>query len=264
MTKSDHTSHETAVEEAAKSGKKGSSPRKSALERIREESQRLLAPAQNEDSPDAEPEPENAEWQKEFFANYRLQSAQIPRRFWNKTLENFEAKEKLRKDLVQAARDFVKGFNRDVKQGLLMEGDVGTGKSHLAVAILREIIRKGYSGLYYNSPDLLRDIRATFNDNAGVTEDDLLEEITEVDLLVLDDVGAEKVSEFVLDRFYLIINKRYEGCKPMILTTNLLEETLRVRLGDRIVSRLDEMCQRFPKFPKDDFRRLMIEKQRAI
>ncbi|MBI1784367.1 ATP-binding protein, partial [Candidatus Sumerlaeota bacterium] len=135
------------------------------------------------------------------------------------------------------------------------------GKTHLAVAILCEIIRKGYSGLYYNSPDLLRDIRATFDENSSGNEDELLQEITEVDLLVFDDLGAEKVSDFVLDRFYLIVNKRYEGCKPIIVTSNYDEEILRARFGDRILSRLDEMCARFDRFPKQDFRRLSLEKQ---
>jgi len=201
---------------------------------------------------------QDLEWQKQFFSNHRLRTAQIPRRFWNKTLKNFETKDALRRTLVRDAQNFIKGFNfeNEFPQGLLMVGEVGCGKSHLAVAILREVIEKGYTGLYYNSPDLLRDIRATFHDDAEITEDDLLQEINEVDLLVLDDLGAEKVSDFVLDRFYLIVNKRYEGCKPMIITTNLTdEETLRNRLGDRIMSRFCEMCQFFKQFPREDFRR---------
>ena len=136
-----------------------------------------------------------------------------------------------------------------------MIGPVGCGKSHLAVAILREIIAKGYSGLYYNSPDLLRDIRATFDEGRDVTEEDLLDEVTTTDLLVFDDVGAERSTEFVLDRFYLIINKRYEACKPVIVTTNLDHEELEERLGTRILSRLLEMCNLFGPFPEEDWRR---------
>lgn len=204
----------------------------------------------------------NPDWQREFFAHHRLSSSRIPRRFWNKTLENFRARDVMRRRLLSESREFVQkfSFKDHFPSGLLMMGPVGSGKSHLAAAILREVVMKGYSGLYYNSPDLLRDIRATFNnDETGITEDELLEQITMTDLLVLDDVGAEKISEFVLDRFYLIVNKRYEECKPMIVTTNLDEETLRNRLGGRVVSRLHEMCSQFPPFPEEDYRRKLMQ-----
>jgi DNA replication protein DnaC len=198
------------------------------------------------------------EAQREFFLRLRLQRAQIPRRFLNKSLKNFRAT-----DVDEApagkwgrgVRQGVQPEGRRACRGLIMEGPVGCGKSHLAVAILREVIEKGYSGLYYNSPDLLAEIRATYSNDEGPSEDTILEEVAGVDLLVLDDLGAEKVSGFVLDRFYLIINKRYENCKPIIVTTNLDQETLINRLGERIVSRLLEMCQEFKHFPEVDYRR---------
>jgi DNA replication protein DnaC len=211
------------------------------------------------EAPDAAAVPE---WQREFFVQHRLSSARIPRRFAGKTLDNFRGKDVMRRRLLAEAREFVHkfSFKDHFPSGLLMIGPVGSGKSHLAASILREVVAKGYSGLFYNSPDLLRDIRATFNNEpGGISEDELLEEITMVDLLVLDDVGAEKISEFVLDRFYLIVNKRYEECKPLIVTTNLDEETLRNRLGERVVSRLYEMCSPFPPFPEEDFRRKMMQ-----
>jgi DNA replication protein DnaC len=197
------------------------------------------------------------EAQREFFLQLRLQRAQIPRRFLNKSLKNFKAADTTRRQLVSGAEAFIKGFNLkgEFYPGLIMEGPVGCGKSHLAVSILREVIAKGYTGLYYNSPDLLAEIRATYSNDEGPSEDTILEELAEVDLLVLDDLGAEKVSGFVLDRFYLIINKRYENCKPIIVTTNLDQETLINRLGERIVSRLLEMCQEFKHFPEVDYRR---------
>jgi DNA replication protein DnaC len=200
-----------------------------------------------------------ADWQEEFHQRRRLEAARIPPRFSAKGLENFETgRNKMRKDLVHAATMYISGFTlkgTNFPKGLLMSGPVGCGKSHLAVAMLKEIIAKGYSGLYYNSPDLLRDIRATFDNKNELTEDDLLEEVTSTDLLVFDDIGAERSSEFVLDRFYLIINERYEGCKPVIVTTNLNEIEMEDRLGKRIVSRLYEMCESFAKFPDEDWRR---------
>lgn len=210
----------------------------------------------------ARPEPPevDAEWQRKFFAERRLGAAQIPRRFMNKTLDNFEKRDVARRHLVEHARHFIGAFDlaAAAPQGLLMTGPVGCGKSHLAVAILRGVIEKGHSGLYYNSPDLLRDIRSTFDESSELTEDELIEHVSEVDLLVLDDLGAEKISDFVLDRFYLIVNKRYEECRPLIVTTNLDEETLRNRLGGRILSRFDEMCPRFGPFPQEDYRRRLM------
>lgn len=207
--------------------------------------------------PAARVEPMAIDEQREFFLQHRLRQAQIPRRFLNKSLKNFRSADAVRRQLVKGAEAFVKGFNLkgEFYPGLIMEGPVGCGKSHLAVSILREVIAKGYTGLYYNSPDLLSEIRATFSNDQGPSEDDILEELANVDLLVLDDLGAEKVSGFVLDRFYLVINKRYENCKPIIVTTNLDQETLINRLGDRIVSRLLEMCQEFKHFPTEDYRR---------
>ena len=201
--------------------------------------------------------------QKDVFQALRREEAQIPRRFWKKTIKDFRVRSTLGHNLVGLAKSFVTSFDfeKEYPKGLLMIGGVGSGKSHLAVAILCEVIAKGYSGLYYNSPDLLRDIRATFDSEGDVTEDAILDKITEVDLLVLDDLGAEKVSEFVLDRLYIVVNKRYEGCKPMIVTTNLEVEELEARLNKRIVSRFFEMCAIFGPFPEHDYRRRIMDGQ---
>jgi DNA replication protein DnaC len=207
------------------------------------------------------------EWQREFYAARRLERARIPARFAGKTLETFSARDKPRQRLVEDARVFIAGFNLKSgaptgvpgDTGLRMQGPVGCGKSHLAVAILREVIKKAYSGLYYNSPDLMRDLRATIDRNSETTEDSLLEEVTSTDLLVFDDIGAEKMTEYVLDRFYLIVNERYEMCKPIIVTTNLSLEDMEARLGKRITSRIIEMCAPIGPFPDEDWRRRMMQ-----
>lgn len=234
----------------------GPEPVRTKRRLVRSTEVKTPAPAEANEHPELD-----VDWQREFFMQQRLKSAQIPRRFWNKTFQNFTAKDSLRRRIVDLCQRFCQSFNfeKEFPRGLLMIGQVGCGKSHLAVSILREAIGKGYSGLYYNSPGLLREIRATFSGESGVTEDDLFDEINEVDLLVLDDLGAENVSGFVLDRLYLIINKRYEGCKPIIITTNLELEELRNRMGDRIVSRLIEMCHAVDTFPREDYRRRHLE-----
>ena len=198
------------------------------------------------------------DWQAGFVARVRLEKARIPKRFLDKTLDSFKpARSAKRKEVLAAARSFVNSFNfkAGVPLGLLIKGVVGCGKTHVAVAILKEVIAKGYTGLYYNMVDLLSDIRATYDDRSPLSESELLEELNEPDLLVLDDLGAEKSAEWVNDRLYLIVNRRYESARPIMVTTNLSEEELVKKLGERIVSRLREICQGFPPFPDEDYRR---------
>ncbi len=204
---------------------------------------------------------DDIEWQRQFFSDRRLEGARIPRRFWKKNLGNFIARDKKRRELVRDAKRFVQSFSFDDEypRGLLLRGEVGCGKSHLAIAILREIIDKGYTGLFYNSPALLQEIRDTFDAQNPRTESALIDELLETDLLIFDDLGAEKSSEWTLDRFYLIINKRYESCKPIIVTTNLDKYQLKERLGDRILSRLVEMCEFMGDFPPEDYRRRKLK-----
>lgn len=204
---------------------------------------------------------DDVEWQRRFFSDRRLDGARIPRRFWKKNLGNFIARDKKRRELVSDSKRFIESFNFEAEypRGLLLIGEVGCGKSHLAIAILREIIDKGYTGLFYNSPALLQEIRDTFDAQNPRTESSLIDELLETDLLVFDDLGAEKSSEWTLDRFYLIINKRYESCKPIIVTTNLDKHQLKERLGDRILSRLVEMCEIMNGFPPEDYRRRKLK-----
>ena len=208
------------------------------------------------------------EWQAQYLAELRLERARIPRRFLGKTFDSFKTGSSAkRKAIFDAAKGWVNTFKLELNDaqreldkpfkdsGLLIQGVVGCGKTHLAVAILQAVIRKGYSGLYYNMPDLLSDIRATYSNDSSVTESDLLEEINQPDLVVLDDLGAEVARDWVNDRLYLIVNRRYESCKPVIVTTNLSLEELTEKLGERTVSRLCEMCHAFAEFPAEDYRK---------
>ncbi len=201
---------------------------------------------------------ESPDWQQEFLIKTRLKMARIPERFKPKTLDTFRIeRNKKRKAILEAAKSYIDSFNfkKGAPMGLFMTGSVGCGKTHMAVAVLQEIIKKGYTGLYYNMVDLLSDIRATYADNANLSEDELLKEITLPDLLVLDDLGAERTSGWVNERLYLIINRRYESGKPVLVTTNLGYEELAEKLGKRTVSRLCEICETSPEFPDEDYRR---------
>lgn len=194
-------------------------------------------------------------WKKEQ-ASERLLAARIPKRFEKKTLDSYLTKgpDRLREELKSNAKSYAKTFSRDEDRGIVLYGGTGTGKTHLAVGMLKEIINRGYSGVYYNVTELLNDLRSSYSKDSDLTEHSLLERIHTADIVVFDDVGAEAPSNWVLDRLYLMFNRRYENAKPVIITTNCTRGELKERVGERITSRLYEMCFPLGKFPEEDYR----------
>jgi DNA replication protein DnaC len=100
----------------------------------------------------------------------------------------------------------------------------------------------GHTVAIYSLPRLLAEIRSTFEDTGGGSYTAFMDRLTEVDLLHIDDVGAEKTSEWVLEQLYAIVNARYEDERAMVITTNLDHAELREQIGERTVSRLIEIC----------------------
>jgi DNA replication protein DnaC len=170
------------------------------------------------------------------------------------------------------------GFVRDypaTEKGLLLMGPSGVGKTHLAVAALKELIRRGHSGLFCDYRELLKEIQASYNPSSESTEMGILEPVRRVEMLVLDDLGASKPSAWVLDIIGLVLNARYNEKRMTIVTTNYFDEsessappaklpggqrltvkedTLADRIGARMRSRLFEMC-RTVEVNAPDFRR---------
>jgi DNA replication protein DnaC len=148
-----------------------------------------------------------------------------------------------------------------IKNSLLLYGRVGSGKTHLAVAALKKMMDMGLDGRFWNVNDLFREMRAKFGEGQG--DETLLDDLMECDVLVLDDLGTHRSTDFVLDRLYLIINQRYEAMKPIIVTTNLELGQLYEEFEERIGSRLNEMCF-LVSFMGEDFRMRAVEKQRKL
>lgn len=132
---------------------------------------------------------------------------------------------------------------------LYLTGPRGTGKTHMAAAIIREIVldktpSHSLSGLQWTSaPDLLLEIRATFRDGSERSEKEIIEQYSNCKLLVLDDLGAEKTSGWSLQTLYTIIDRRYREERQTIITSNLSLDELAAQVDDRIASRLSELCR---------------------
>lgn len=193
------------------------------------------------------------ECRKHQLVAERLSEARIPQKFLNKTLENFKGRQRIINEARESAQTYVQGFHlREEMKGLLIMGTAGSGKSHIAIAILKEIIKKGYTGLYFSVPELLKQMRETYGSESDQSETSILDMVSKADLLVLDDLDL--TSAWDRDRLYLLINRRYELNKPTIVTTSVELEQLKTQLSPRIVSRLYEMCQHLFDLPSEDYR----------
>jgi DNA replication protein DnaC len=147
--------------------------------------------------------------------------------------------------VVRVVRAYVDALDENLREGrgIWFQGDIGTGKTTLAMLISATALREGHSVAIYSLPRLLGLLRESFDEGSEATLSMLLERLAAVELLHIDDLGAEQSSPWVLEQLYTIVNTRYEDGKAIVLTTNLDPTTeLREQIGTRTVSRLVEMC----------------------
>jgi DNA replication protein DnaC len=156
--------------------------------------------------------------------------------------------------LTREIRQFVRdiGANLDKGRGLWLFGDVGTGKTSLAMLVSKAALEAGRSVAIYSMPRLLSDIKETYEDRSERSYMQLFERLVGVDLLHIDDLGAEKRTDWVLEQLYSIINERWQEQRSIVVTTNLIDvDELREQIGPRTVSRLHEMCDLIPIMGRD-------------
>ena len=158
------------------------------------------------------------------------------------------------KAAVSEVRAFVEELDQRLAEGrgLWLFGDTGTGKTTLAMLISKAALESGHTVAIYSLPKLLARIRRTYDTEPG--GDNYLtffERLTSVDLLHIDDLGAEKRSDWVLEQLYALINERYEAQRSVLITTNLPHQELEEQIGPRTVSRLTQICDEVPLFGED-------------
>ncbi|MBV9164532.1 MAG: ATP-binding protein [Solirubrobacterales bacterium] len=178
-------------------------------------------------------------------------SAVIPRRYRDVAFERPPVTD-IDPHVVSATRHYTDTIDQqmDSGRGLWFMGPVGTGKTTLAMLVSKAALEAGRSVAIYSLPRLLNEIRDIHR--AERSHIDLLDRLTAVDLLHIDDVGAERKNEWVLEELYSIVNGRYEEQRSIVITTNILDrEALRDQISERTVSRLTEMCDELPLLGED-------------
>jgi DNA replication protein DnaC len=201
-----------------------------------------------------------------------LERSNVPRRYKKCRFNNFEDQNDSLRDALALSKKFVKNFPAQ-EVGLLFIGPCGVGKTHLAVALIQELMeKKGVPCVFYDFRDLIREIQGTFSADSALTESDVLTPIFQSDVVVLDELGAKRTTAWVEETIFYVINYRYNHNRATIFTSNYPDtedqedtrdsfykkagDSLIDRIGVRLRSRVYEMCK-VVKMDGDDYRKMV-------
>jgi DNA replication protein DnaC len=207
---------------------------------------------------DAE-EAERRKQQEAEWAQRRLQNifdrAAIPGRFAERTLDTYIAELPGQQKALKVCRDYVTSFDPEAGASLIFVGGVGSGKTHLAVGIAKELMQRHMTALFMSVMGAVRSVKETFRRDSDITEREAIANLIEPDLLILDEVGVQFGSDTEKLILFEIINGRYESRRSTIVISNLAIEPLTQYLGERVVDRLREDGGRMVVFDWPSFRR---------
>ncbi len=191
-----------------------------------------------------------------------FEKVRVPRRYSRCHFSNYTAQNESQKLALLFTSNFTNEYPAE-DRGLLLSGPVGVGKTHLAVSILKGLTERGFSCLFYEFGSLLKEIQESYNPRTQASELAVLAPVLNAEVLVLDELGASKPTDWVRDTMAYIINTRYNDARVTIFTTNYpdrtsneREETLEDRIGVRLRSRLYEMCRTI-EIDGTDFRKTL-------
>lgn len=193
---------------------------------------------------EAESEARQEAMKKSMALSGKLRRAAIPARFTDKTFDAYVATTDRQIKALNACKEYAEGFDAHLKDGrcLMLMGKPGCGKTHMGAAIALHLCRETrHEAVYRTLPGLITDIRSTYGArNDDFSEADIMRTITRCSLLVLDEIGATKTSEFEMALLFNIINTRYEDKLPTVIISNLKPTELKDAIGERCVDRLRE------------------------
>lgn len=192
-----------------------------------------------------------------------LEKSNLGRRFRDRTFETFQRREDL-ETAYRSAKEYAEGFEENKGESLLFMGTPGTGKTHLAAAITNYVITQyGIPVKFGSFIDILESIKKTFGGGASDPDQGIIRQLIEVPLLVIDDLGKERQTDWSNSVLYQVINGRYENYLPVIITTNETIGTMEKNVGKATVSRLIEMCSGI-KMTGPDYRKQKMETRKEI
>lgn len=172
-----------------------------------------------------------------------ISSSGIPPRFRNRTFENFHATTGAQRMVLERSKRYADNFPRALQAGasLALIGEVGAGKTHLACAIAGQVIRQHGRSVYFTGVyDMILRVKDSFRKDSQESEASITRELLKVDLLILDEIGAQFGTDFEKVFINNVINSRYGACRPTIILSNLNESLLTEYLGTRVLDRLRE------------------------